>query len=161
MRITYNVKHRHEIPLKFGDKFSKYMLEAKVSICSTIKENLLLYCRKFSTFVVVAIIKHFIITMSVSQRNSACNRNNFTIESLVTISFPFHDIFPSLFLLHVSVLLLPPSSLNYMYGGMKYWNTPNKINKRKVSNLPLLKMTFSRDFLSSRDILFKVTVSIN
>ena len=48
MRIMYNVKHRYPIRLKFGDKFltslTKLMLEAKGSICSTIRENLLLYC---------------------------------------------------------------------------------------------------------------------
>ena len=60
MRVTYNVKHRYVICLKFGDKFltflTKSVVKAKASICSTIKENLLFYCRKFSTFVVVVII---------------------------------------------------------------------------------------------------------
>ena len=60
MRVTYNVKHRYAIHLKFGGKFwtslTKLVLEAKASICSTIKENLLLYCRRFSAFVVVVII---------------------------------------------------------------------------------------------------------
>ena len=60
IRIIYNVKHRYTIRLKFGDKFltslTKPVLEGKASICSTIKENLLLYCRKFSAFVVVVII---------------------------------------------------------------------------------------------------------
>ena len=58
--IRYNVKHRHIIRLKFGDKFltslTKLVLEGKASICSTFKENLLSYCRKFSAFVVVVII---------------------------------------------------------------------------------------------------------
>ena len=53
MRITYNVKHRYAIRKKLGDKA---VLEKKASICSTMKGNLLLYCRKFSTFVVVFII---------------------------------------------------------------------------------------------------------
>ena len=49
MRYIYNVKHRYTIRLKFGDKFlvflTKLVLEVKTSICSSIKENLLLYCR--------------------------------------------------------------------------------------------------------------------
>ena len=60
MRIIYNVKNCHVIRLKFGDKFStfltKLVLEGKASICCAIKENLVLYCRKFSAFVVVVII---------------------------------------------------------------------------------------------------------
>ena len=59
MRIIYNITHHYAIRLKFGDKFltslTKLLLEAKAIICSTIKENRLLYCRKFSTFVVVVI----------------------------------------------------------------------------------------------------------
>ena len=60
MRVIYDVKHHYAIRLKFGDKFltplTKLVLEAKASICSTVKENLLLYCSKFSAFVAVAII---------------------------------------------------------------------------------------------------------
>ena len=60
MRIIYNVKHRCAIRLKFGDIFltslTQLVLRVKASICSTIKENLLLYCRKFSAFVVTVII---------------------------------------------------------------------------------------------------------
>ena len=60
MRVTYNVKQRYTIRLKFGGKFltslTKLVLDAKASIRYKIKENLLLYCRKFSTFVVVVII---------------------------------------------------------------------------------------------------------
>ena len=45
--------------LKFGDRFFTYLtmlkLEAKASICSAIKENIILYCLKFSAFVVAAI----------------------------------------------------------------------------------------------------------
>ena len=59
MRIIYNVRHCVAVRLKFGDKFltslSKLVLQVKASICSTIKEDLLLYCRKFSAFVVVVI----------------------------------------------------------------------------------------------------------
>ena len=60
IRVTYNVKHRYAIRLKFGHKFvtslTKLVLEVKDSICSTIKENLLLHCRKFLAFVVVVAV---------------------------------------------------------------------------------------------------------
>ena len=52
------------------------MLVAKASIYSTIKENLFLYCRKFSAFVVVVIIAPIFMTRSVLQRNTARNRNH-------------------------------------------------------------------------------------
>ena len=49
MRIIYYVKHYYAICMKYGDKFltflTKPVLEVKVSACSTIKGNLLLYCR--------------------------------------------------------------------------------------------------------------------
>ena len=60
MKIIYNVEQRDAIRLKFGDNFltslTKLHLQAKDSICSKIKENLLLHYRKFSIFVVVVII---------------------------------------------------------------------------------------------------------
>ena len=60
IKIIYDVKHRYAIRLRFGNKFltslTNLVLEAKASICSTIKENLLLYCRKFSAFADVVII---------------------------------------------------------------------------------------------------------
>ena len=79
MRVMYNLKHRLAIRLEFGDIFltsrTKLALEAKASICSTIKENLILYCRKFSALFVVVFIQHIFIR-PVSQRNTAYNRNN-------------------------------------------------------------------------------------
>ena len=60
MRIIYNLKQRYVIRLKFGGKFltflTKLVLEGKASICSTIKENLLLYCYNFSAFVFLVIV---------------------------------------------------------------------------------------------------------
>ena len=60
MRDFYNVKYRDAIRLKFGHEFltslTKLVLEAKASICSTVKENLLLYCHTFLAFVVAVII---------------------------------------------------------------------------------------------------------
>ena len=74
------LQRRYAIRFKFGDKFStfltKLVLKRKGSISSTIKENLLLYCRIFSAFVVVIIILHIFITKSVAQRNTTCKRNH-------------------------------------------------------------------------------------
>ena len=60
IRIIYNVKNFYAIHFKFGDKFltslNKLILEVNTSICSTIKENLLLYCPQFSAFVMAVII---------------------------------------------------------------------------------------------------------
>ena len=61
MRLMYNVKNRYAIFLKLRVKFltfvTKLVLKANTSICSTVKENLLLYCHKileFSAAVIVA-----------------------------------------------------------------------------------------------------------
>ena len=81
MRIIYNVKYGYEISLKFGDKLftilTRLMHKTKSSIRSTIRENLLLYCRKFSTFVVVVIIYHH------KETPLAIETIIFSIESLV------------------------------------------------------------------------------
>ena len=70
MRIIYNVKYRNVIRFKFVDKLLTFLtdlvLEGKASILYTIKENLLLYSRKFLAFVVVVIIYHIFITRCVS-----------------------------------------------------------------------------------------------
>ena len=51
MRVIYNVKHRYEIRLKFGDKFltslTKSVLKVKASISSTVKESLLYIVQSF------------------------------------------------------------------------------------------------------------------
>ena len=53
-KILNNVKYCHAIYLKLGDRvfvsLTMLELEAKASICSTIKENLILYCHKLSYF---------------------------------------------------------------------------------------------------------------
>ena len=60
MRVIYNAKYRYATHLKFGGKFltslTKLVLEAKSRICSTIKKNHRLHCRKFSAFAVAVII---------------------------------------------------------------------------------------------------------
>ena len=60
MRIIYNVNHRYAIHLKLETKLitslTKLVLQVKFGICSTIIENLLLYCRKSSAFIAVVII---------------------------------------------------------------------------------------------------------
>ena len=60
MRIILNIKHNYAIRLKFRDNYltclTNLVLEAKAGTCSTVKENLLLYCRTLLTFLAVVII---------------------------------------------------------------------------------------------------------
>ena len=58
MRIFNNVKHCQATCSKFGDKFFTLTMlgcESKASICSAIKDNLILYCQKFLAFIVAVI----------------------------------------------------------------------------------------------------------
>ena len=59
MRVMYNAKHRYAVCLNFEDKLlnslNKIVLEAKASVCTTVKKNLLLYCCKFLTFVFLSL----------------------------------------------------------------------------------------------------------
>ena len=79
MRTFNNSNYCHANCLKFGDLFfaslTKSLLEAKASICSTIKENLIFYCHKFSVLVIATINYHVLIRKSISQRNVTCNRD--------------------------------------------------------------------------------------
>ena len=58
-RIFNNLKHCHAICLKFDYRgftsLTMLGLEAEASICSTIQENLILCCCKFSVFVATVI----------------------------------------------------------------------------------------------------------
>ena len=60
IKIIYNVKHLHVIRLKFGDQcltfLSKLVLEGKASISSTVKENIVLHCRRFLAFAVAVTV---------------------------------------------------------------------------------------------------------
>ena len=80
MTIIYNKIHPDAICLKIGGNFltslTNRVLKVKASICSTIKENLLLHCCKFSVFVSIVTIQHVFKTRSASQRNTSCNRNH-------------------------------------------------------------------------------------
>ena len=59
MRVFNNEKHCHAICLKVGDNaftsLTMFGLEAKASICSSIKENLISCYHKFSAFALAVI----------------------------------------------------------------------------------------------------------
>ena len=59
-RFNHAKRNCHATCLKSGVAFftslTKLLLEAKASVCSTIKENLLLYCCKFWEFFITIII---------------------------------------------------------------------------------------------------------
>ena len=59
MKVFYNIKHCHSISLKFGGTFFTSLpvlgCEAKATICSAIRESLILSCHKFSAFFVTVI----------------------------------------------------------------------------------------------------------
>ena len=58
IRILNNAKPPNIIRLKLKGIFhifTKLVLETKASVCSAVKEDLLLYCRKFSAFFIVVI----------------------------------------------------------------------------------------------------------
>ena len=59
MEILHNAKYRHAVCLKLGDRFFTSLItwqcQANASICSAIKENLILYSRKFSALVLAVV----------------------------------------------------------------------------------------------------------
>ena len=73
MRAFNNSEHCQAICLKLEDRFFTSLtmlgLQAKANICYTIKENLLLYCRNFSAFVIESLVfqNGFLITLIPSQ----------------------------------------------------------------------------------------------
>ena len=68
----------------------------KTSICSTFKENLLLYCRKFSSFFISVTIKHILTARSASQETSlVIEIINFVTEPLVFQNRLLKELVPS------------------------------------------------------------------
>lgn len=60
MRIIHSVKHHQTNRFRFADTLltflKKVVPEAKTSICSSMEETIILYCRKFLRFVTIFII---------------------------------------------------------------------------------------------------------
>ena len=74
-----------EIWRLFFTSLTMLTYEAKASICSAIKENLILYCHKFAALAVAVINKHILIARSVSQRTSLEKEIvNFAVGPLVS-----------------------------------------------------------------------------
>ena len=58
LSIWMRTKYRHAICLKFAVLYLNFLIklvfQAEVNISSAIKENLLLYCRKYSLFIIAS-----------------------------------------------------------------------------------------------------------
>ena len=88
MKIFNNVKQCHANCLKlFFTSLTILGYEAKVSIYSAVKENLILYCHKFAALPVTIINKHILITRPASLEKEIAN---FAVESLVLPSRLFN-----------------------------------------------------------------------
>ena len=82
MRFIYNVKHCSAIRLEFGGKFlisRPSYCSKRSSICSTIRQNLLLNDRTFLAFVVVVIIIHIFVSLNHKERPIVIDTTNFSV----------------------------------------------------------------------------------